>query len=211
MFDADGSADPREIDAYLAALTSGADFAKGSRVLAAGGSEDITPLRDIGNRLLTLITNRLFRTKYTDLCYGYNAFWRDILPHIDLPHSSHGNAQWGDGFEVETMINCRIAAAGLQIHEVPSVELPRIFGTSNLNTFRDGVRVLRTIMIERIRRRPGAPAVVPAADGLSSSAINRRESAEAVEVLDAGEEHNIIDLRTESSLSYQALRRKDSA
>src|SRR6476646_4355667 len=63
MFDADGSAAASEIDAYVAALRGGADFAKGSRVLATGGSDDITPLRDLGNRGLTLITNVLFRTK----------------------------------------------------------------------------------------------------------------------------------------------------
>jgi glycosyltransferase involved in cell wall biosynthesis len=163
MFDADGSADPTEIDAYLAALLAGADFAKGSRVLAAGGSEDITPLRDLGNRALTAITNRLFRTRYTDLCYGYNAFWRDILPELAIPSSTHEDAQWGDGFEIETMINCRVAAIGLQIHEVPSVELSRIHGNSNLNTFRDGFRVLRTILIERLRRNR-APGIVPSAD-----------------------------------------------
>ena len=159
MFDADGSADPTEIPAYVAALVAGADFAKGSRVLGDGGSEDITLLRDAGNRALTGVTNVLFGTAYTDLCYGYNAFWRDILPVLDVP-SSHGEApEWGDGFEIETLINTRVAAAGLQIHEVPSVELARVHGESNLNTFRDGFRVLRTIVTERFRREaPAAPA-----------------------------------------------------
>ena len=173
MFDADGSADPLEIDSYVAALMSGADFAKGSRVLAAGGSEDITPLRDIGNRTLTALTNLLFKTRYTDLCYGYNAFWRDILPHLAIPPSAGANAQWGDGFEIETMINCRVAARGLQIHEVPSVELSRIYGSSNLNTFRDGLRVLRTILIERIRRH-GARGIVPAADAIPGATVDLR-------------------------------------
>ncbi|MEO7059011.1 MAG: glycosyltransferase family 2 protein [Lapillicoccus sp.] len=167
MFDADGSADATEIAAYVHALQTGADFAKGSRVLAAGGSEDITWLRDTGNRALTGVTNLLFRTKYTDLCYGYNAFWRDILPVLAIPAASGSDAQWGDGFEIETLINCRVAAASLQIHEVPSIELERIHGESNLNTFRDGFRVLRTIMTERFRR--GAThAPVPAADVITA-------------------------------------------
>ena len=52
---------------------------------------------------------------------------------------------WGDGFEVETLINVRIAKAGLRVTEVPSFETVRHFGVSNLNAFSDGLRVLRTI------------------------------------------------------------------
>jgi len=169
MFDADGSADASEIAAFVGTLVAGADFAKGSRVLGDGGSEDITWLRDAGNRVLTGITNRLFRTQYTDLCYGYNAFWRDVLPVLAVPDSGTAEAQWGDGFEIETLINTRIATAGLQIHEVPSVELERIHGESNLNTFRDGTRVLRTILTERIGRTRGV-VPVPAADTIRHGA-----------------------------------------
>jgi hypothetical protein len=50
MFDADGSADATEIDRFVQVLVNGADFAKGSRVLPGGGSADITPIRDWGNR-----------------------------------------------------------------------------------------------------------------------------------------------------------------
>ncbi len=56
---------------------------------------------------------------------------------------------WGDGFEVETLINVRIAKAGLRVTEVPSFETVRHFGASNLNAFSDGLRVLRTIRAER--------------------------------------------------------------
>lgn len=153
MFDADGSADPEEIEAFVLALVEGADFAKGSRAIAGGGSTDITPLRDMGNRTLTAITNVLFGTRYTDLCYGYNAFWVDVLPVLDLPmtHPISDVMQWGDGFEIETLINCRVAAGQLQISEVPSVEKDRIHGVSNLNAVRDGFRVLGTIATERRR------------------------------------------------------------
>lgn len=161
MFDADGSADPAEIQRFVAALVDGADFAKGSRVLAGGGSVDITPIRDLGNRALTAATNLVFRTRYTDLCYGYNAFWADVLPSLDLPGVEPIAAamQWGDGFEIETLINCRVAVAGLVVAEVPSVELRRMFGESNLNATKDGLRVLKTVITERIRgwRRPAIP------------------------------------------------------
>jgi hypothetical protein len=55
----------------------------------------------------------------------------------------------GDGFEIETVINLRAYKAGLKIVEVPSYERLRIFGVSNLRVFRDGWRVLKTILKER--------------------------------------------------------------
>jgi glycosyltransferase involved in cell wall biosynthesis len=156
MFDADGSADPAEIPAYLKALTDGADFAKGSRFAPGGGSDDITVIRRLGNAGLHLIANVAFGTRFSDLCYGYNAFWRDLLPILDLPSvdapaPADGSMIWGDGFEIETVLNCRMAAAGVKIAEVPSTELRRIHGETNLRTFADGSRVLRTIMAERRR------------------------------------------------------------
>jgi glycosyltransferase involved in cell wall biosynthesis len=156
MFDADCSADPAEIPRFVEALTNGADFAKGSRFQDGGGSADITRLRSLGNRGLNILANTMLRAKYTDLCYGYNAFWADVLDHLDLPSPSiaalsRDTMIWGDGFEIETVINCRIAAADLLITEVPSYELPRIHGDSNLNAFSDGFRVLKTIGTERRR------------------------------------------------------------
>ncbi|NAZ81071.1 glycosyltransferase [Kineococcus sp. R8] len=161
MLDADGSADPREIPAFVAALTAGADFAKGTRFAAGGGSNDITALRRAGNAGLNLAANLLFGTRYTDLCYGYNAFWADCLPVLDLDPSGArvDEKNWGDGFEIETIINTRIAKAGLVITEVPSFEFERIHGESNLNTFRDGFRVLAALLVERVRRTRRAPLV----------------------------------------------------
>jgi glycosyltransferase involved in cell wall biosynthesis len=156
MFDADGSADPAEIPAFVDALLAGADVAKGSRFCAGGGSEDITLLRTLGNHGLNLLTNALIKTRYTDLCYGYNAFWTSVVPYLGLPDVSlpkreDGRMHWGDGFEIETMLNCRIAAARLRVTEVPSVEKLRIYGESNLNAIGDGLRVLKTILTERSR------------------------------------------------------------
>ena len=144
MLDADGSADPAEIPRFVAALEAGADFAKGSRFLEGGGSEDITRTRQLGNSLLSGTANVLHGTRFTDLCYGYNAFWTRCLPFISLDMP---------GFEVETLINLRIATAGLKITEVPSYEARRVFGQSNLKTFRDGSRVLGTIFREALRTR----------------------------------------------------------
>ncbi|NUT33981.1 MAG: glycosyltransferase family 2 protein [Hamadaea sp.] len=164
MIDADGSTDPREINDFVQALVDGADFAKGSRFAGGGSSLDLTPSRRWGNNGLNGLVNLLFRTRYSDLCYGYNAIWRHRIPALRLPATQAGKqAQWGDGFEIETMINIRAAVLGLSIAEVPSVELARIHGVSKLSAVRDGLRVLRTIMAEYAGRRAltRAPAPIP--------------------------------------------------
>jgi glycosyltransferase involved in cell wall biosynthesis len=163
MLDADGSTDPAEIPRFVAALTEGADFAKGSRFMPGAGSSDISRLRQMGNFWLNRIVNLLYGTRYTDLCYGYNAFRRDCLAVMDLDPGRPGDVNsdsmlWGDGFEVETLINVRIAKAGLRVAEVPSFERSRFSGASNLHAFSDGLRVLRTIHAERKRRSRPHPA-----------------------------------------------------
>jgi glycosyltransferase involved in cell wall biosynthesis len=171
MIDADGSTDPTEINRFVQTLINGAEFAKGSRFGKGGHSDDITPLRRVGNEGLNLVVNKLFGTRFTDLCYGYNAFWRRVVPVMDLPSTelarpADGSKLWGDGFEIETMINIRVAGSGMRVKEVSSIERLRIHGTSNLNTFRDGARVLRTIVSEfrrrSVMRRDAARAAAPA-------------------------------------------------
>jgi glycosyltransferase involved in cell wall biosynthesis len=163
MVDADGSADPAEIPRFVEALLDGADFAKGSRFTVGGGSSDITRLRRLGNRMLGGLVNVLCGTKYSDLCYGFNVFWRRHVSVFGLDAETEipiggGTRLWGDGFEVETLINIRIAQAGLKVKEVASYEYSRIHGASNLRAASDGWRVLRTIFAERYYhwRRPTA-------------------------------------------------------
>jgi glycosyltransferase involved in cell wall biosynthesis len=190
MLDADGSTDPREIPQYVGALVAGADFAKGTRFAAGGGSTDITRTRAWGNRWLNRAVNLLFGTHYTDLCYGYNAFWAYCLPALELDADDRGQDRrlWGDGFEIETIINTRVAKAKFVIAEVPSFEFARLHGESNLNTWRDGGRVLRALVIERVngkgrgkggrllaRRRPTSHQVAVATPALDNSVDQHTE------------------------------------
>jgi len=159
MIDADGSTDGREIIQFVGALVTGADFVKGSRYANGGGSDDLTFSRRLGNTILRGLVNKLYGTKYTDLCYGYNAFWARHLDVLDIDC---------DGFEVETVMNIRAAKAGLKVQEVPSRERSRIHGESNLRAIRDGWRVLKTIMREYRRPvatpRPEHTTATPTAD-----------------------------------------------
>lgn len=149
MIDADGSTNPAEIPNFVGALLAGADFAKGSRFMQGGGTSDMEPHRYLGNQFFVWSVRLLFGGKYTDLCYGYNAFWAWTLPLLNLN---------GDGFEIETMMNVRALQAGLRVAEVPSFENRRFMGLSNLNAFRDGFRVLGTIFKEWLNN-PGLRAV----------------------------------------------------
>jgi glycosyltransferase involved in cell wall biosynthesis len=149
--DADGSADGAEIPRFVDALLDGADLVKGSRFLEGGGSADLTPLRRAGNRMLCGLVNVLYGTRYSDLCYGFNAGWVPQLRRLELDCA---------GFEVETVVSVRSAKARLRVCEVPSFEAPRLFGESNLHTFRDGWRVLRAIFRERFASHPCEEPVV---------------------------------------------------
>jgi glycosyltransferase involved in cell wall biosynthesis len=150
MLDADGSTDPAEIAAFVGLLVSGADVVMGSRFVVGGGTDDMETHRKIGNWALTRLVRVGFGARFSDLCYGYTAFWRDVLPALDGPFR---------GFEVETMLHIRAVRAGLRVAEVPSFESLRISGTTNLRTVRDGFRVLRAITSEwtdeHVTRVPG--------------------------------------------------------
>jgi hypothetical protein len=132
-------------------VQSGADFAKGSRYLPGGGSSDLTVLRRLGNVALVSLMNRLYRTAFSDLCYGYNAFWTRCADSLGLERIAEAEPGFGDGFEIETILTAHAANARLAVAEVPSYERDRWYGESNLNTWRDGHRVLRAIVRERLR------------------------------------------------------------
>lgn len=155
MLDADGSTAPEEIPSFVRALIDGADYAKGSRFLPGGGTADMPLYRKVGNAAFVGMVRLLFGGGYTDLCYGYNAFWRQVVPRLGLD---------GDGFEIETMMNVRALRVGLRVAEVASFESRRIHGESNLHTIPDGIRVLRTIVRERfsgpVRTVPPMPAPI---------------------------------------------------
>lgn len=186
--DADGSADPCEIPAFVEALTDGADFAKGSRYLPGGGSDDLTRLRRAGNYGLSLLSNLRLGTRFTDLCYGYNAMWRDVVPLLSLPDPTlpaptDGSRIWGDGFEIETLITIRAVQSQLRVTEVPSYELDRIFGQGNLQTFADGRRVLRTIAVETMNgaraKQEALTVAAPRYEHIADCILRMRQNAAA--------------------------------
>ncbi len=150
--DADGSHDPREIPRLIEPLLAGADFVKGSRFAHGGGTTDMPRYRKLGNWALGGLTNLLFNGAYTDLCYGYHAFWRYCLESIGRLDA--------DGFEIDTAIYVRLLRERWRVVEVPSFEGYRFHGIGKLKAFPDGWRVFKTILHEWLAGlRPQQPDV----------------------------------------------------
>jgi len=141
MMDADGSMSPKEIPLFIEALDSGADLVKGSRFLWYAHSEDMNLIRRIGNKFFISLVNWLCSANYTDLCYGFAAFRKDAIKKL-YPHLKSTN------FEIETEIFIKARKLGLKVVEVPSIEFRRRHGKSNLSAFRDGLKILKTIVEE---------------------------------------------------------------
>jgi len=144
VVDADGSNDPREIPRFIQALMMGSDMVKGSRFSHGGGTTDMPIIRQLGNGFFTVLVNVLFGTHWTDLCYGYHAFWRHCLQVVDVSDKP--------GFEIDTALYLRAASEQLHVTEVPSFEGFRFHGFGKLQTIPDGWRVLKTIFEEKFSR-----------------------------------------------------------
>ena len=141
MMDADGSMTAKEIPLFLEAIESGADLVKGSRFMLGGYSEDMNFIRRVGNQLFVSLVNLFWSADYTDLCYGFVAFRKDVIEKLSKKLRS-------TSFEIETEIFIKAQKLGLNVVEVPSFEFRRRNGKSNLHTFRDGFRILKTIIGE---------------------------------------------------------------
>ena len=143
--DADGATDPEELPRFIEPLLNGFDFAKGYR-LTQGLQRHKPWHRLLGNWLITMTFNLLFFRRYTDLCSGYNAFWRERVGAALEPWPA-------DGFENEPFINSRIARRGLKVIEVGHSEPGRLSGEVKEKSWRQGTKAIKSIIRERFRGR----------------------------------------------------------
>jgi CheY-like chemotaxis protein len=138
--DADGSHDPREIPRIVRALLEGADFVKASRFAPQGGTTDMPRYRRMGNAAFVHLANLLFGCTFTDITYGYHAFWRNCLDEIQFDDI--------DGFDFEIAFYLRAVRERLRIVEVASFEGYRFSGMGKLKTIPDGWLILMRILRE---------------------------------------------------------------
>jgi hypothetical protein len=86
------------------------------------------------------------------------------------------------GFEVEALMSIRAAKAKLRIHEVPSQERNRLYGSSNLRAISDGWRILKVILREKFgskRQYVRAKLEAPTIHLLESATVDAGMAAES--------------------------------
>jgi glycosyltransferase involved in cell wall biosynthesis len=141
--DADLELDPGDLERLYAELTAG-DLA------VVYGSRFLRPVQGMGlsNRLanyaLSLLTSLLFGQRLTDMETCYKMFTRQVYQRLRLG---------AEGFEIEPEITAQILKAGFPIHEVPIAYEPRNPTRGKKISWWDGVRALRELLRQRLRRR----------------------------------------------------------
>jgi hypothetical protein len=100
--------------------------------------------------------NLFFGTRFTDLTCGYDAYWRELIPALDLPtpdvRGPRRGLAWGEGPEIDTLTTIRMAAQGLRVVEVATVGYPRIHGDRPRRLLPAALRAVRTAGSEYVRR-----------------------------------------------------------
>jgi len=137
--DSDGTYDLSELPNFLAPLMKGdADLVIGNR-FGGGISKGAMPWlhRYIGNPILTMILNRLFKIEISDAHCGMRAFTREAYGKMNLRTG---------GMEFASEMIVEAARKNLRIKEVPIAYYPRI-APSKLHSFADGWRHLRFMML----------------------------------------------------------------
>jgi hypothetical protein len=136
MVDGDGTYDPSTADVMIRlVLEGGMDMVNATRVPASAGGEIYRRGHTLGNAVLTWIFRTLFKLRLDDTLSGYRALSRRFVK--TFPSGA-------TGFEIEAELNAHAATLGVPIAEVPSPYYARTEGSeSKLNTYRDGVRILR--------------------------------------------------------------------
>jgi glycosyltransferase involved in cell wall biosynthesis len=91
-----------------------------------------------GNRMLTAFVASMFGPTFNDVLSGYRVFSRRFVKSFPLLSA---------GFEIETELTIHALELGLAVAEIDTPYYARLEGSaSKLNTWRDGIRILRTII-----------------------------------------------------------------
>lgn len=133
--------DPEEIHRFIAPLSAGYDYVKGSRFLPGGGTLNMPWLRRLGNKIFTGLVNLLYGVNYTDLGYGSNALWKNGSEQVKLD---------SDGFQIETAMRSQASEAKRKVMEVPNFGHTRPSRTGSLLTFGDGSKILEPGLKKRV-------------------------------------------------------------
>ena len=146
MIDGDGTYSASNAADLIRPVLSGAvELSVGiRRPVAEPGA--MSPIRGFGNRIIGLAFRILIGPGSTDLLSGYRVFGPSCLQTFEIRSK---------GFEIETELASEAVSRRLKVFEAPVDYRPRIEGTtSKLRAFRDGWRILKTIVKQSLRLRP---------------------------------------------------------
>ena len=131
--DADGETPPEYIESFVKPLLEGNDFAKGSRLFRKRPSK-MPGYRWFGNKVLAYTCNILYGTRFSDICCGYNSFWKKDFLKLDLSYAKNEI-----GCSMEQRMIVRAKKAGMKIKEVPICSDGRIAGKSVISSVKQSV------------------------------------------------------------------------
>lgn len=136
VLDADGSQLPEEIPMYMEQARYGYDLVKGSRYMTGGYSEEGTWDRRLLTQIAQIIANRLWKTHFTDICFGMFLIKRNKFMELQIQSQRH---------DIEWEMMAKANKNNLSIVEVPSYEAKRISGRSHVSYIRDGWLIARAV------------------------------------------------------------------
>ena len=146
-FPPDGNSLPEKIPEVVAEINKGYDFVIVSRYKDGAKSYDDDFMTAIGNWMFTFLTNKMFKTSYTDVLVGYRAYRKELFDKLDLDSQ-------GLSWPLQEAI--RFADAGYKVGEIPGDEPKRIGGERKMKIFRTGLEILFLLFREyKIKRRKG--------------------------------------------------------
>ena len=118
-------------------LEGKADMVIGDRLSSTYFTENKRPFHNFGNKIVRLLINKLFKNNVKDIMTGYRAFSYSFVKGFPV---------LSKGFEIETEMTIHAVDKNYKLVEIPVTYRDRPEGSvSKLNTYSDGLKVLKTI------------------------------------------------------------------
>ncbi len=118
-------------------LNKKADMVVGDRLSSTYFIENKRPFHNFGNKIVRFLINKLFKNNIKDIMTGYRAFSYQFVKGFPI---------LSKGFEIETEMTIHAVDKNFRVVEVPVTYRDRPEGSvSKLNTYKDGLKVLKTI------------------------------------------------------------------
>ena len=135
----------REMCDYV--LNENVDMVIGDRLSSTYFTENKRAFHNFGNRIVRWSINTIFRSKINDIMTGYRAFSYEFVKSYPV---------LSKGFEIETEMTIHAIDKNFTLKEIPVQYRDRPEGSvSKLNTYKDGVRVMKTIATLFKEYKPG--------------------------------------------------------